>query len=356
MRIVKFVLYRYSLPLKLPVKIGQTTIDRRDGLILEIADKEGRSGLGELAPLPGFSSESLAEAEKQISLFISTQSKNYPVDITEQSFNNLFPSVRFGMESAMLHLLAESRETTVSKVLSKNSRQDISINGLLTGDNKAKLNKAALYGKNGYSALKLKVGTLDLEYDIELTRQVRTAAGENVKLRLDANRCWDLANAQKFCDAVKDCEIEYLEEPLAEPNKLMEAVKNELFSVPIAMDETTREVLPFGLSNYIGIKAIVLKPTLLGVKRTLEFAEKAKELGIMAVIGSSFESSLGLSFLAQLAAAVNQEDIPAGLDTYDWFADDIIKGSLPVRNGRLKVSDLVDPKTAIQSGLLELVE
>ncbi len=147
-----------------------------------------------------------------------------------------------------------------------------------------------------------------------------------------------------------------MEEPLSNFKDLEIELKNHSFAVPIALDETTREILPFGLTNYQGLKAIVLKPTMLGIKRTLEYVSKAKEMNVNTIIGSSFESSLGLSFLAQMAAAINRDDIAAGLDTYSWFADDIIEGSLPVRRGKIELADLQDTETVLESRLLKLVQ
>ena len=51
--------------------------------------------------------------------------------------------------------------------------------------------------------------------DVDLTRLVRAAIGDDVGLRLDANRSWSLEQAVEFGRAVGDTNIEYLEEPCA---------------------------------------------------------------------------------------------------------------------------------------------
>lgn len=78
-----------------------------------------------------------------------------------------------------------------------------------------------------------------------------------------------------------------------------------------------------------GAAALVLKPAVLGgLERTAQLAAWAAQRGMRAVVSSAFESSLGLSQLAQLAAAL--ETAPGvqasqhGLATLSWFAEDLL--------------------------------
>lgn len=52
-----------------------------------------------------------------------------------------------------------------------------------------------------------------------------------------------------------------------------------------------------------GVAAIVIKPTLVGsLARCQQLVQQAHQAGLVAVISSSIESSLGLTQLARLAA------------------------------------------------------
>ncbi len=352
MKITAGHLYRYLIPLKSPVKLARTVLHQREGLVLRLNNVGGQSGFGEIAPFPGFSRETRNAAESEIRNILQSSLDRLTPENICKIISTAFPSVRFGLESAMIELKAKTSGISISKLLSEKPSESISVNGLLTGSKDEILRKAYEYKKIGYKAVKLKVGTDKIENDIELTKLVRKAIGSKVLLRLDANRCWQMGDAKKFCNSVSGCDIDYLEEPLADSQTLKEALNNGALDIPIALDETTREISPDELRQY-HIKAIVLKPTLLGFQPTLDFAKRAHILGITPVIGSSFESGLGLSMLAQMAAAVNNEDIPAGLDTYSWFADDIIKESLQVKNGRINLSDLADSETVLHSPLLK---
>lgn len=356
MKIKKIRVYRYSIPFKFPVKLGRTVLEKRDGLVISITTENGERGFGEIAPLSGFSRESLLQAETQFKLFIKSHSGSKSIEELEKSIGNLYPSVRFAIECALIELKAKSGGVSAAEILNKNFRQSVSVNGLLTGTKNEIINKAVEYARLGYKTVKLKAGSNNIDYDIELTNLVRNEIGGKVEMRLDANRGWNRKEAEKFGKAVSQCRIEYLEEPFLDSKMLREALENDSPDVPVALDETTREISPAELGDYKGIKAVVLKPTMLGIKETLEFVKEAEKMGITPVIGSSFESGLGLSFLAKMAAAVNKEDISAGLDTYSWFADDIIKGSLPVKNGLIEIVNLPDSETVLHSGLLKIID
>lgn len=78
-----------------------------------------------------------------------------------------------------------------------------------------------------------------------------------------------------------------------------------------------------------GAAALVLKPAVLGgFERTAQLAAWAAQRGMHAVVSSAFESSLGLSQLAQLAAALEAapgaQATQHGLATLTWFAEDLL--------------------------------
>lgn len=353
MKITDIKLFHYSLPLKSPVKLSKTTLEIREGLVIQITDDNELAGFGEIAPFPGFSREDLNQAETQVLELLSQQSKSIDCRELENNLKSFYPSVQFGIESALLDLRSRSRTVSVSQYLSRSPLKSISVNGLLTGTKDEIVNNAKAYSERGYKAVKLKVGSNSLDIDVEITHEVRSIIGEYVLLRLDANRAWPVETARRFCDLLSECDIDYLEEPLSDSKTLRTELNNNSLSVPIALDETTREISPDELAAFGTVKAIVLKPMLLGVSRTLKFAREAHDLGITPVIGSSFESGLGLSMLAHLAAAVNFDDIPAGVDTYSWFNEDLLPGSLPVKNGRVHISDLAAFETVLGSPLLK---
>ena len=93
--------------------------------------------------------------------------------------------------------------------------------------------------------------------------------------------------------------------------------------VAIAWDETLQEAVrspEFDLSDLTGVKAVVIKPTLIGsVERCVAIIERAQKLGMKPVLSSSIESSLGLTQIARFGAQQYLPNEVPGLDTIGLF-------------------------------------
>lgn len=350
MKIIGFNLFRLTLPLARSLTVKDAKLTERSGLVIELTDGRGHTGLGEASPLPNLSAEDLTVVESQLrSLRHALKGTEIPKNLEELSGGyehwleqyELAPSVRFGFETAVLNLLADSHQLPLRRLISDRSRDSISINGLLSGSPTEILDKTARLRGEGYRAIKLKVGQGPLHEDIQLTHEVRKRIGDDVALRLDANRAWSVEDAFIFSREVSDCKIDYIEEPLQNYEMLTTMKNKGGLPLPLAVDESLRELTPESLAPLPNLKAIVLKPTLLGFERSMQFGRKATSMGITPVVSSAFETGLGLTALAELAACLNTTDVPVGLDTLEWFAKDLLKRPLQIERGRLNLSESV---------------
>ena len=66
MRISGCRTFRYRLPLAEPLTLAGRVIHEREGALVRIDSDSGASGWGDVAPLPGFSRESLEDAETEL--------------------------------------------------------------------------------------------------------------------------------------------------------------------------------------------------------------------------------------------------------------------------------------------------
>src|SRR5437867_2912136 len=69
--------------------------------------------------------------------------------------------------------------------------------------------------KDGFRALKLKVGKEDPEEDRERVAHVRAAVGTKVKLMIDANQFWTIDEATRRLKLLEEFDLVWIEEPLA---------------------------------------------------------------------------------------------------------------------------------------------
>lgn len=242
----------------------------RKGLILQWND-----GWGEIAPLPGFSSETLDEAREEILSLLPDLASAKP----------RLPSVQFGIAAASQPFSLMPLKIPL---------------GLLN------------LPRPGFSTLKLKLGHLSAE---EAVRHVKTFLGA-YRLRLDCNRSWSLDQALVFARHFSPQDFEYMEEPVRTFPELLRFSESTGF--PIAVDES---VLKFPYHQIPTLKAVVIKPTVVGSLPSLE---------IPLVLSSAFESSLGL---LQIARCFKTGSPPAGLDTFRFFEDDLLVPPLKAEEG-----------------------
>ncbi|MFQ5453005.1 MAG: enolase C-terminal domain-like protein, partial [Candidatus Zixiibacteriota bacterium] len=200
MKIDAVKIYRYSLKLKNPLTLKDIVIAFREGLVIKLQSGD-YTAWGEIAPLPGFSHEDLQKAIKDSLLLQSSLTgSEIPTNILplDKAFEkwldkyNLSKSVRFGFETAILHLIAQSKKTDFISLLNNKFIPLVKINGLLIGDRTAVLQKAQSLCEIEYTAFKLKVGRESIKTEIETIRKVREIIGDNSVLRLDANRSFNL--------------------------------------------------------------------------------------------------------------------------------------------------------------------
>ena len=89
---------------------------------------------------------------------------------------------------------------------------DTSIGWFNYDDDKIRTNcRRAL--QNGFTAMKLKVGSADPQRDIRRANIVREETGNGVKIMLDANQQWTLPEALSVCEELKQMNPYWIEEP-----------------------------------------------------------------------------------------------------------------------------------------------
>jgi O-succinylbenzoate synthase len=345
MKIERYDIFRYDIPLFRPLTLMGRVITKRSGLIILVYGQKGRTGIGEVAPFPGLHKEALPEARDHLYRVIEMiTGSSIPEDLHQLRYwwnqlgKSLPPSAASGIEQALLLLLASVREVPLYHLLFKTYHPIVRVNGLLTGTFNEIIKMAGQYIHEGYVTLKLKVGKRSLNEDIRIVESVRSTIGSNVHLRLDANRSWFLEEAVRFGKAVSPYQIEYIEEPTKTSEELSGFYQQT--GIPVAMDESLSGWIETGSDWPLGIRAVILKPSLIGgIFKTMEISAQAKDSQILPIISCAFQSGFSHAVLAQLSAGMVSSEVAVGLDTYKWFKYDILQRSFYVNKGRVDVVD-----------------
>lgn len=323
-------LYRYDLPMDSGVILRDQRLKQREGFVVELA-LDGEIGRGEIAPLAGFSVETMDEAYSQLVEQLALWQQGAELD-----FSSLYPSVAFGLSMAQMEL---AKQLPVQGAYQAAP--------LCSGDPDELIPK--LNAMTGEKVAKIKVGLYEPIRDGMLVSLFLESIPD-LTLRLDANRAWSAEKAQQFAKKIAPSlrgRISFIEEPCQVPGDSFSFAIDT--GIAIAWDETLQHAIrrdDFKLEDLNGAKAIVIKPTLIGsVERCIELISRAKELGIKAVVSSSIESSLGLTQLARLAHWQLPDEVP-GLDTVGLFAQQL---EVPWPGCELPVASLSDQALIWQS-------
>ena len=231
-----------------------------------------------------------------------------------------FPSIQFGVEMAFLSLASESPFELFPSEFTK-GKESMEINGLVwMGEQVFMKQQIEEKLAQGFRCIKLKIGAIDFEKELELLRFIRENFDEKtIEIRVDANGAFGLNEALNKLNQLSDYKLHSIEQPIQKSNtdNMSELCKSTPF--PIALDEELIGI--FGIENkeqlLVKIKPqyIILKPSLVGgFKGTLEWISIAEKLNIGWWITSALESNVGLNAITQFTFTLNNP-LPQGLGT-----------------------------------------
>lgn len=136
------------------------------------------------------------------------------------------------------------------------------------------LDEVKRYTNRGFRAVKVKVGSPDLQTDIERLRRVRETVGPDVNVMMDANQGMSVASALSLANAVRDVRISWFEEPISNTDFAGYEQLRRQAGISLAMGE--REFDTVALRELISRNAIDLwQPDILRIGGVLAWRESA---------------------------------------------------------------------------------
>ena len=181
------------------------------------------------------------------------------------------------------------------------------------------------YKKRGFTAVKIKGGSPDMERDIRRLHLVREAVGPDLKIMMDANQGMDVPSAVKLISQVEDLGIFWFEEPVVNTDFEGYATIHAKTRISLAMGE--REYSTVALRELIGRRALDLwQPDLIrlgGVEAWRDSAALANAYHIPVL--PHYYKDYDVPLLATVAN-------PYGAESFDWI-DAIIDEPMIIQNG-----------------------
>jgi L-Ala-D/L-Glu epimerase len=374
-------LYKLLIPLKEPFIISLGAEYDAQSVIVVIKTKEGITGFGECSPYAFINGEVVDTCMVVGQLLAKILKPEDPLDIKKclRAMDAVIygnSSIKSAFDMALLDIASQHAGLPLYKYLRRLRREmktkedkwkvpdDDKPNKELHTDYTISLGEpdkmaadAVRFAAMGFPVIKVKVGG-EPKKDIERVKAIRKAIGKEIPLRIDANQGWKVKGAIEVLNGVKDCDIQFCEEPIARWNymKLRKVRKNS--PIPIMSDETcgdehdAERLVSLGACDMFNIKLGKCG----GLYNALKIINIAEANAMPLQIGGFTESRLGITAEAHLAH-VADNILYYDFDTPLMFTEDPVSGGAVYgENGLVTVTETPGLGATIDAARLEKME
>lgn len=315
----------HTLYFKRPAGTSRGFLEQKACWYILLTGEAGEKGLGEVGFIPGLSVEDPEEIEIQIDHVCKLINRG---EMDPGREFPALPGVQFALQTALQDIWQGGSRLLFPSDFTF-GLDGLATNGLIwMGDPIFMKQQIARKLEDGFRVLKMKVGALDPELELEILRGIRAEFGEgDLEIRLDANGAWTAEEAPGILQRLAAFGIHSLEQPLApgQPEAMKKLCTGS--EIPIALDEEL-----IGITSHAQRKAlleeirpayIILKPGLLGgFSVAQDWISLAGTLDIGWWITSALESNVGLNAIAQWAYSLDVS-IPQGLGLGTLYTNNI---------------------------------
>jgi o-succinylbenzoate synthase len=349
--------YPYHRPFKRPLQTSHGLWSVRSGIILQLIDDRGTVGLGEIAPLPWFGTETLEEALAFCDRFPSEITTDTLLAVPDR-----FPACQFGFESALDDAIAhrerqhtaplqgdgedlpdrlatlplsyllpagsaafsvlEATLTALPELPQQNP--DLCRHGISTHDGECHISThegechSPLQGV-ATCTFKWKIGIADLEWELDTFHQLMSVLPTACQLRLDANGGLNFDRAVRWLEEIdRYPNVEFIEQPLPVANFPQMLELSQHYRTPIALDESVASLSQLQTCYDRGWRGIfVIKPAIAGSPAQL--SRICQQYDLDTVFSSVFETPIGTQASLQLAARLQKHPRAVGFGVDGWF-------------------------------------
>jgi len=308
---------------KFPAGTSRGVLLHKNSTFLTL-EENGFVGIGECSIIPGLSIDPDTTYLRKLDEVCNLINKGIiPKVIDLQQY----PSIVFGLETALLDLKAKGTKLLFPSDFTRGTT-GIPINGLVWMGDKAFMQQQIREKiAANYHCIKLKVGALDFETELEIIRNIRREFSANeIEIRLDANGGFMPNEALQKLEKLAIFGIHSIEQPIKNGQYEAMAALCQQSPIPIVLDEELIDVKndeKEPILEQIKPAYIILKPSLIGgFKQSEEWIALAEKHNIKWWITSALESNIGLNAIAQWTYTLNSA-LPQGLGTGQLYHNNI---------------------------------
>ena len=332
---MKATYFKHQLQFKRPSGTSRGVLTYKETWFIQL-ENTTRQGIGECGMFKGLSIDDRQDFEAKLAW--TCEHINLGLDVLLAELIE-FPSIQFGLEMAFLSVSHQNQFELFPSDFTK-GKDSIPINGLIwMGDPVFMKQQIKDKLTSGFSCIKLKIGAIDFDKELELMRSIRQEFdADTIEIRVDANGAFKPNEALEKLKRLSDYNLHSIEQPIRQGQVGDMAQLCSETPLPIALDEELIGVFSVTEKQFllqtIKPQYIILKPTLVGgFKGSQEWITLAESNQIGWWVTSALESNIGLNAIAQWAYSL-ESPLPQGLGTGGLFTNNI-QSPLVVDSGQL---------------------
>ncbi|MFB6254093.1 MAG: mandelate racemase/muconate lactonizing enzyme family protein [Halobacteriaceae archaeon] len=321
----------YTLELTRQLSLGDQKYSTINGFVIRIIDGD-TTGYGEISLLPEWT-ETHAHCADLLETIPSTCDETI---INKISKLPSAPATQFGLSLALADVYSKQQNTSLRRFLNPSMSQNtLAVNATIPNDESASMiQQAQLSVNEGFSCLKIKLGSRSIDTAIDLLNQIQTKLPQSVEFRVDLNERWDDFSHEQIGRFYDHTNVAYLEQPLARDNLEGHQTLHDS-DIPIALDESLIENNPHTLIDEIDMDFIILKPMIIGtISDVFQLGKAAKDHSVTPIVSTTYDGGIARIATAQIGAALGLTDA-CGINTGTVLSSDIIAGTPEIHQGTL---------------------
>ena len=291
-----------ALPLVHPFTIARGTEEVAHTAVFRL-DYDGTPGLGEAAPIARYN-ESVQSVIAYFNAHPLTADDPFLLDVLLH--DGIPAAARCGLDIALHDLMGRVCGQPLYRLLGLDP-QATPLTSFTIGIGELQTTLRKLDEIGGHPVLKVKLGSGDVQRDIETIEAIRgkyTGA-----IRIDANEGWTAGQAVKVLDEFARFDIEFCEQPVPAGHPEQLRYIREHSRIPIVTDEDslTASDLPKLRGCVDGVNVKLAKTG--GIRGALAMIHTARALGMKIMLGCMVESQISATAAAHLSPLVDWADI-----------------------------------------------
>lgn len=321
---------------------GGRSAEGFDSTVVEIVDRDGAAGYGEMAPLGSFYDPAFAEGARAAMRELAPALIGAPaagIEALNRRMDLLLkghPYAKSAIDMALWDLAGRRSGLSLATMTGGAEGDSVPLYRSLAQDApEAMAARARKYIAEGYRRVQVKVG-LDVREDIERLEAVRAAVPSDTVLLCDANASWGTAETRQFLLATRN--IDYaLEQPCTtyEENLAIRAACDR----PLILDETidSVEALLRALADSL-VDGITIKLARVG---GLSKARLIRDIAVARNLKITIEDTGGAE-IDTAAYSGLMLSTPQGLrqhtvDFQNWVTVSNAKADFKIANGQMSI-------------------